>query len=189
MLLCDVLVSSVLRAQCVACVSLNVLEKRGLIHKAAAHALAARNSQGEHNGEKAQCSAERIQRRRAFLATRRPSHLHLWANSPWKPPLRKLEPLVQSPADARLRKPPPLAHTQRSSLRWALAWGRHFVSCLSASAGVGKSCRAVKPWARAATWAATGRWQALPLGPLELPLVPLELPLGPLELRRVPRSI
>ena len=56
-----------------ACVSLNVLEKRGsggLIQGPAAHALAARNSQGEHNSEKAQCSAERIQRRRAFTSQR-----------------------------------------------------------------------------------------------------------------------
>ena len=117
-----------------------------------------------------------------------------WANSPWMPPslpspfpppfppssLPPPPPLSPEPPPPSPSppppslppsppppspSPPPLAHAQRSSLRWALAWGRHFVSRLSAGAGR-KSCRAVKRWARAARWAATGGWQLLPLCPL-----------------------
>ena len=117
-----------------------------------------------------------------------------WANSSWMPPLLpspflppfpppslppppppspEPPPPSPSPEPPSLPpsppppspSPPPLAHAQRSSLRWALAWGRHFVSRLSAGAGR-KSCRAVKRWARAARWAATGGWQLLPLCPL-----------------------
>eukprot|EP00964_Phaeocystis_antarctica_P048845 scaffold28291_cov63-Phaeocystis_antarctica.AAC.2 len=72
-------VSSVLRAQCVACVSLNVLEKRGLIHmhKAAAHALAARNSQGEHNAQR---------RKGAVQRRAHPTPSCLPRNAPTQPP-------------------------------------------------------------------------------------------------------